>query len=152
VTLRDLEDLPKGRGVDLFLMDRNLFDLCCDDNPVRTPLRPSHFFRDNYLVRFTKTDEAALKDTWEWLGDMKGQVEYCRGFDVDLGRCWCPLDGDGRVPVVDPQGLCEFGEDAGKHFSELPGSTLVGWRGPMMPMCKMDLLPPVRLRKLGSES
>eukprot|EP00005_Dracoamoeba_jomungandri_P007330 CAMPEP_0174262936 /NCGR_PEP_ID=MMETSP0439-20130205/16277_1 /TAXON_ID=0 /ORGANISM="Stereomyxa ramosa, Strain Chinc5" /LENGTH=235 /DNA_ID=CAMNT_0015347995 /DNA_START=45 /DNA_END=749 /DNA_ORIENTATION=- len=144
MSLRDLMDLPIGEAVDLFLMDRNVFDGSTDRDPGT--YLPSVFFADNYLVRFTKTDEAGLKGTWEWLGMMVGEVEEDRGFDVDLGRCWYPLEDDGKVPEEDQQGIFQFGEHAGKHFSELPDSTLVGWRGPMMLMEKMDLLPLVKLR------
>ncbi len=42
-----------------------------------------------------------------------------------------PLVGD-TLPEIDPQGIFDLSEDGGKHYTEFPETTRLGWRGPMI--------------------
>lgn len=152
LTIRDILDIPQGETVSIFFMDRNMFDISCDKiiNNLNIPIKPSKFFRHGYYIDFTKKSLNGISGEWKWnwlttenLYINALDTEYDREFDVDMGGLWYPLKNN-HIPEIDEQEICEIPRDfAGKHFLELPESTRLGWRGPMMLRKYMDELPDI---------
>lgn len=139
LTLQDIINIPKGTSKTIFFLDRNMFDLSCDEqyNPVNTPIKPSQFFRHGYYILFNKTDDG-IKGNWTWLGawvDQKTQPEIHREFDINYEhKRWYPLT-DGK--------LLNTGDFHSRHYTSFPLSTKLGWRGEMMFQENMDKCPDI---------
>ena len=148
LTIGDVLNFPVGKIIRIYFLDRNMFDLSCDDqiNPIGQPIRPSEFFRRGYFIDFTRRDD--LKGTWRWTFDDYTYTDNDREFDLALGEhLWYPMK-DSKVPEKDWQGIFTIPEDfAGKHYQELPLNTKIGWRGPMMLASNMDKCPDVVMKK-----
>jgi len=134
LTIKDILDIPLNKPVLIFCMDRNVIDLC---DKSTTPLAPSFFFRKNYFFFFTRTE--GIIGNWEWTFNKK-RIDIEKEFDINLDTCWYPLK-DNQVPDKDEQCLFDFGEMAGKSYTDFPPNTKVGWRGPMMMADDMNKLP-----------
>jgi hypothetical protein len=138
--IKDVLNLPIGKKIRLFFLDRNMFDMSCDseNNPVGIPIKPSQFFRAGYFIDFTRRKE--LRGTWKWTyagGDSEEDSE----FHIDLGKSWYPLRND-RIPEKDSQSVFQIPDSfAGKHYSNLDPNTKIGWRGEMMYARDMDKCP-----------
>jgi hypothetical protein len=143
LTIGDVLSFPVNEKKHIFFMDRNMYDISCDIkyNPVGLPIRPSHFFRKGYYINFTRI--TGLHGIWEWLYDSDPHIDNDREFDVDMDRCWYPLEYD-HVPNIDEQGVFKIPKKfAGKSYTQLPKDTRLGWRGPMMLVENMDKLPDI---------
>lgn len=145
LTIKDVLNFEIGKPVKIFLLDRNMFDPSCDNNAINTPLLPSVFFRNCYFIEFTRRD--GLYGECKWLFNNK--TEYNFEFHVCMPTCWYPLKNN-RVPIRDEQEIFEIHPAfAGKHYTELPKDTLLGWRGPMMLYENIDKCPKIILKKIG---
>ena len=150
LTIKDIMNMKEGEVLNIFFLDRNMFDHSCDEryNTIGEAVVPSRFFRNGYYIDFTKT--TGIKGTWTWHypGGTDKELEE-REFDVDTGTIWYPLKNN-TVPNRDSQGIFTIPIDfAGKHYTELDDSTRLGWRGPMMRKSDMDNLPSIVLKKDG---
>lgn len=138
VTIKDILSVPVGEPVKLLFICRNIFDLT-SENAKGVSMRPSDFFRKCYQVEFVRTE--GIKGIWK-SEDKTNERE----FDIFLENLgfWFPLVNN-RVPDRDYQGVFDLSVSAGKHYSELPETTKLGWRGPMIFKDKIDELPNVVL-------
>ena len=151
MTIKDVLSIPKGETVHIFFMDRNMYDISCDENPVGKPIKPSVFFKGGYYIKYTKTDEDGIKGDWSWYAygeKMDDTYNNNWEFHIDLGHCWYPLKND-CVPEKDEQKLFKTGQKSGKCYRQFPENTLLGWRGAMMLVENMDKCPDIILRKKG---
>lgn len=151
LTIKDILDMKEGEVLNIFFLDRNIFDQSCNEhvNTIGEAVAPSRFFKNGYYIDFTKTTGIKGIWTWHYPGGTDKELEE-REFDLDLNSLWYPLNND-RVPSEDSQGIWTIpSEFAGKHYTELDDSTRLGWRGPMMRKSDMDNLPSIILKKNGS--
>lgn len=138
LTLADVKALQHGDVVELTLFHRNVWDpIIKDDLPENAVLRAADVFngaRATYVhdggVKGTITHHSVGKKgapkpfTW--------QVEY----DTENLECWQPIHDNGKVYGDDS---CELpGSD---HWTELPPTTRVGWRGPCVRTAFLAFMP-----------
>jgi hypothetical protein len=138
LTIDDVLGMPLQQPVRIFFMDRNVLDLSANRNSnfSETHVSPSRFFRNCYYIDFTRTE--GIRGTWKWLYNGAPEAEESREFDIDMGTCWFPLR-NGEVYMYDDKSALR------KHYSALPGTTRLGWRGPMMLASVMDSGPDVNM-------
>lgn len=143
LTIKHILSLKVGESVAIFLMDRNVLDLCCESsiNPYGEKKKPTEFFKNNYYINFTKTE--GIRGDWKWIWNNKVQhTDKNQEFHIDLGSCIFPLKDD-KVPMEDNQRCFNLSEHAGKHYTKFPLYTKLGWRGNMMRVRDMNKLSKV---------
>jgi hypothetical protein len=148
LTIKDILAFPVGETYRFFFLDRNMFDVSCDTkyNELNVPTKPSTFFRNGYYIDFTRRE--GIQGDWKWGFDSESS-SIGEEFHVDMNTGWYPFRNN-HVPIKDSQGIFTIPEDfAGKHYSELPEDTRIGWRGPMMLTENMDKCPDVTLNRDG---
>ncbi len=140
VTIRDLVKWHVEKRVRVLVLHRNIGDVECESqvNPRGRAIPASKFFRtaceQMTLLPTPHTIgqplSASFKPNDQYPDPMHLHVEYKPGF-------WYPLDDNGYLPARDPQTKSSL---LGRrvHWTELPRSTCVGFRGPMM--CWADVL------------
>jgi hypothetical protein len=147
LSIADVSALKPGDRIKVLLMDRNLGDTVCEVNKSDTIYDVHHYFKDKVAV-YEHTADLHGNAVWDYqlmgkdLSNISAltMTDTCE-FDINYKEGhWYPLAG-GRLPVSDKQGLAEFGDVSGKHYSEFPPTTLIGWRGPMMLWERLDELP-----------
>jgi len=125
LTIQDITSLPAGATLNLLIQDRNIGDsvdgLKHFDGVSR---RPTEFFKGLTNV-FTKSSGLSGTMKWHW-----GETHP---FTFELlnksQRMWYPLDDSG------------FHGISGKHWTQMPPTTKVGWRGAAMRWEDLDKLP-----------
>lgn len=132
LTINDILNLKEGDRIKVLCMDRNLGDTTEELNKYDTLCDLEHFFRNNYAIYIHEKDLQG-RIIWSFLYG-KGAITESDEFEFHIEykkNCWYPLK-DGKLPDKDGQGFANFGDSAGKHYSEFEGSRRVGWRGPMI--------------------
>ena len=117
--ISDILDMNPGDSLKLLCLDRNWMDLA-GDNPQNEVMHPTTFFANNYIMIFTKwnsSSDIAGHGVFS-RDDANNQMEEFEFHLEDKYGNWDPVR-DGRLPNV-------------KHWKDLPRSTLIGWRGPML--------------------
>jgi hypothetical protein len=141
-SLNDLKLLHPGDQIKFLVLDRNVYDIACDTdtNPASVPVEPEQFFRYNSAT-YTHHDKTKGELIYHWKDQEYTDSSFEFHIEYKQGQ-WYPLKHE-SLPQVDPQGGFDFGEQAGKHYLEFPGTTLVGWRGKMIPWNKLSQLPKI---------
>lgn len=141
LTIKDILELPVGKKIYIFTLDRNYMDLSCDliYNPINKPILPSQFFKRGYFWTFVKK-EPGIQGEFIWIRDESGRHGE---FDIEYqpGEWYCLKDD--RLPAKDWQGIFDFKDKGGKHYADFPLETRLGWRGPMLLVEDMDKCPKV---------
>ncbi len=144
-TIQSIMDIPIGETRHFLCLDRNVLDLAGDalnEYQQGDEATPSNVFGGNYHIKFTKTGEGITGkhyivynvDELEKSNDLKDEQT---DFDVEYANnCWYPME-DGFLPSNDSQGVCFLFGTKRKWDSFLP-TTRLGWRGPMIPLEKID--------------
>lgn len=146
--IKDVLNLPIGKPVCIFFLDRNMFDLSCDVkyNKINVPTKPSHFFKNGYYIEFTR--RLGIFGTWKWTYD--NHIDEGREFDIKLSNgIWYPLNS-GHILKQKETFFDIPKKFINKHYTKLPVNTYIGWRGPMMLAENMDKCPNIVLKKDGS--
>lgn len=136
ITIKTIMDMKEGEELDVLCYDRNFYDLLPDQ-----VLPADLFFAGNYHYTLIKGKEGiqVKGNWWQWKdgekvygwNDFDDEWHFHVEYEED---CWYPLDNDHRIPQECWQtGEKLFGTNAGKSWRELPPSTRLGWRGPMLP-------------------
>jgi hypothetical protein len=141
LTIKDILDLPIGKPIEIFCMDRNLFDFCIYKDRINIKMSAENFFNEGYIIKYEKTH--GLIGKWKFLNF--DDDYFIREFDIDLGSFWHPLFNN-KVPERD----ADFKQKMPikfrkKHYSELPLDTRIGWRGPCMLLEDVKKLPQILL-------
>jgi hypothetical protein len=141
ITIRDIVALKPRQKVKFLCFDRNYDELY---NQRKIPLKPGklytpqYFFRNNYIMEYTHDHDLSGYRVFK---DMEGSDAFEFDIEYKPGH-WYPLE-NGSLPTVDPQGLVNFGKNAGKHYMQFPPDTHVGWRGPMIRWSDLKYMPKV---------
>lgn len=139
ITIADITALKPGERIKMLIMDRNLGDTVCEVNKSDTIYSLQEFFKDKMIV-YEHVGGLVGNTVWDYelakedISDISKLDMTQQGFEFDINYRsvnWYPLT-NGRLPEVDEQGFADFGDTAGKHYSEFPSTTLIGCRGPMM--------------------
>jgi hypothetical protein len=133
LTIKDIMDMKENKKYNLFHIDRNFYDFV--DMDTKGINLPTFIFRKNYKSIFTKSKD--ISGTTEWIFSDNDRRTDDTVWHIDLGHIWYPLH-NGYVPLEDSMGLFNIGEHAGKHWTELPKTTRIGWRGPCMLMSDIN--------------
>lgn len=144
ITIEFIKNMNEGEEIDMLCIDRNFYD----DLPM-TSSDAETFFRKKTLLRVTK-GLRGINATCHWLkpgnGGGRDITDWHTTFHIEYRpNRWYPLTEDHRLPQSDPQGLANFGNRSGLHWSRFPETTRLGWRGPMIPYekvleCKENLI------------
>jgi hypothetical protein len=144
LTIADITKLKHGERLPVLSIHRNL----CDEvypkrgNP-KPALAATEFFKE---TRSIYVHEEGLCGRMEWHWDKK-KKHTSELFEFEINykpKHWYPLK-NGYLPEIDPlqdEDYPSWGS-AGRHWSEFPETTQVGWRGPMLLWDKLDQQPPV---------
>jgi hypothetical protein len=141
LTIGDITSMAKDQTLRVLVLDRNVFDIACSPNVNAPNARhtATHFFRKNLA-------------TYKHDGDLKGFIIWdsfedgmYHEFEFHImykpGR-WYPLK-NGKLPEQESQGVFDFGQEGGKHFTKFDTNTPVGWRGPMIAWSEVSNLPDI---------
>tara|TARA_Y100000389_G_C17454810_1_gene517366 strand:+ start:828 stop:1430 length:603 start_codon:yes stop_codon:yes gene_type:complete len=143
LTIKDILELPIGTSIDIFCMDRNLFDFCIYEEHNKI-ISADKFFRNGYIIHYTKIN--GLIGYWKFI-NITDDIPEQREFDIDVGTFWYPLFNN-KVPKEDFDMMFKIPINfAGKHYTELPLDTRIGWRGPCMLLKNVKKLPKILLKK-----
>jgi hypothetical protein len=131
LTIADIVKMKPGETIEVLCIDRNFSDWHVENY---TPMGAKEFFKDNYVWLIAKSGDG-LDVKWKQSenGSDCGFEEYEeREFDLNYREgYWYPLlDGKLLGRFLNHR-LTEDGES--KHWSSYPETTMVGWRGPMLP-------------------
>ena len=139
MTLADVAALPPGKPANIVMFHRNVGDRCMDEdvNPRGRAVRPARFFRTCVVTFVPDSDGGGTKGVVTFVGEEDDDEKYHMELDVEYKNDhWYPLKG-GYLPGSDSQRLAKL---LGRrlHWSKMPKSTHVGWRGPMMLLDKVE--------------
>lgn len=153
LTIADLEAMPVNRPQDILCFDRNWLDRIDSDGiPWRdhkktyTPPRMLRAARIQ-LTRLTPARSSKVRLAWRWPDRHTANDSIHVLFDMPCANCgkthgyWYPLTDKGTVPRPHETQSNERLPHAGKHWTQLPKSMHVGWRGPMVRASVLDILP-----------
>eukprot|EP01098_Paradermamoeba_levis_P004679 TRINITY_DN1992_c0_g2_i6.p1 TRINITY_DN1992_c0_g2~~TRINITY_DN1992_c0_g2_i6.p1 ORF type:complete len:169 (-),score=23.78 TRINITY_DN1992_c0_g2_i6:277-783(-) len=128
--VKDIEELQDGESIEVLILDRNVLDVAASSklNMPGVASRPEHFFRQN---RHTLTKKEGNLGTLDL--HYGGRHTDLKDIDIELlaNNLWYPLQGGMRD---------------GKHWSEYPPTSKVGWRGPMIRWTDLALMPKLMFR------
>jgi len=137
--INDVMDFKEGQEIMFLVMDRNLYDIACEDDG-NILFQPKHFFGLNTA---TYTHSRDLKGTIVYHWAQENSPEYPFEFEIEYAPGnWYPLT-DGHLPARDPQEMAPFDYDEPKPYTDFPVDTRLGWRGPMMKWDDLDIQPDV---------
>lgn len=138
-TIGDLKQLQVGEEIKFLVMDRNVLDICCEQNEEKKEYLPSHFFRYNSGT-YTHYGNTKGKMIFHYTEDI---VDEKFEFHVDMGNYWYPFTNG--ILVYDEMEKEMFGWDKeeGKVWTEFPNDTFVGWRGKFLKWDTIDTFPKV---------
>lgn len=138
ITVQDVMSmLNDPNPVKLLVLDRNVGDIVCANNPPDQQFKPFHFFRKNWMM-YIHNEGMHGNSKFEFMNEYKPfefEIEYAPG-------SWYPLE-NGFLPPNDPQGFANFGESGGKHWTAFGPNAHVGCRGPMILWSDLQILPDV---------
>lgn len=139
LTIEDVKKFDLNKPMNIFLMDRNILNRCCDAkiNEKCKSIKPSVFFRNAYFITFTKIKN---KDgiIGKWIFNKNPNNSYIKEFDILLENFWYPLKNN-KINKEYHQEIDELDKYAGKNINEFSKKTKLGWKGPMMLMQNMDM-------------
>jgi hypothetical protein len=162
VTLDEIINLPVGQTIEVLFLDRNFLDFCPEEDNVNIFQNLNRFYRG----RYTKQNENSLIGRFEWYSTT-GMNEFeetsfefhCKEegtnmywpFTEDrlnfLADHWMYYQQDPEDNVLE-EGQLGTMEDLRqrfynecKHFTDINRASLVGWRGPMIKIDRVGLLP-----------
>lgn len=147
LTLGEFLDFPIGHSFDVLLLDRNVFDIACNNKVYDTDYKAVDFFRKN-KTRIEKTGEFNWKMYWDW--DIKGQCldQAIEILHPDI-KVWNPtkegyyeIDED-EIDLFLPRRLHDEWLHKKIHYSDFNRNTRIGWRGDMILWDKVINLPDV---------
>jgi len=135
ITIADIKALRKGDKLELLSMHRNVYDLPCSLFPPDRGMPAALFFRDSCCVYQHKS---GISGSLEWKNMPWDDNSF--EFDVLLEEygLWYPMK-DGTVSFswseIGAQYLpkhVDLTKRVHKHWKELPETTKLGLRGPMV--------------------
>jgi len=151
VTIQTILEMEPNTTLKCLCLDRNVEEIAESNSSkfkVKDIIPPIDLFQNNYYLKFIKGPEK---------NDIKGIWEVACGFNelntihnltdeeelhIEYApNCWYPLQ-NGVFKVMDPQfknKRLATGKD--KKWQDFPKSTRLGWRGPMIPIEKMNITP-----------
>ena len=145
---QDVDGMDKGERLCLICLDRNVLDVACDKNDPKRAIDVLRFFRHN-IVTYTNHKAPFGYLSGESLGTSHASLQpFVFEVNYNPPYAWYPLSNDGTLPVFDPQMLPYFRNrlhsgQRPKPWSNFSNETLVGWRGPMLPLSRIESLPPL---------
>jgi len=154
MTLNEIKDIQPGESLEVLFLDRNFLDFCPTGEDVNIFLNLNKFYRG----KFTRHNDNSLKGQFTWYpcgGPNDTTYETTNNFEFHCKEegtnMYWPFTDDRLNFLADDW---RFYQDAGtmedlrnrvlnecKHYSEINGRSLVGWRGPMIQLDKVSLLP-----------
>lgn len=149
ITIPDVLNMKEGESKRVLVLDRNLYDIVCENNPADTPLTLFEFFRLNSAWY---THHYDLKGSIRWDFDGPGETKNSlldTSFEFHLEyapNSWYPLK-NGFLPATDPQEIVRFPWQESQHWRQFSPNTRVGWRGEMIDWEKLEVLPRVYWQK-----
>lgn len=135
LTLGDVRAMEPRESLEVLALDRNIWDTVMQDGTKNRDHRPQTFF-DQARANYVHDRECQGRFRWTQDGfeyqDFEFQIEFKHGswYPLTEGRLRALFPSD--APLIDPY-VC--------HVSDLPDSTKVGWRGPMIPWDKLADAP-----------
>ena len=141
--VEDVRSLRKGDVVDLLVLDRSMMDVVTKRAREKIPTPPISFFK-GCIAKYMHVSGVTGKIRWPgetvWR-TFRFEIEYKEGE-------WYPLSQDGCLPAYDTQIHSLFGEyryffedKRERCLSSFPRGTHLGWRGPMIPVQRLSLMP-----------
>jgi hypothetical protein len=136
LTINDVRSLRPGDVLHLYALDRNMWDRVDGDIfHVQNGLKMVYTHKGGLCGSMTFYDTGCIEtvDNFE--------------FDVEVSRNrWWPFK-EGRLPQGSEvfKNFCKNRSMDGAHYSSLPTSTRLGWRGPAVQTKYADSLPPISL-------
>lgn len=146
-TIQTILDIPIGESRIFLCLDRNVLDFAGDSlsecYETETEVLPSFIFSGNYHIKYTKTGEGLtgtfiIANSLDEIDELDDSPRT--DFDIEYSTDkWYPMQ-NGSLPASDSQGFSAlFGTE--KHWSTFDVSTRLGWRGPMIPIERIDEIP-----------
>jgi hypothetical protein len=153
VRLQDIIELPVALPFEYLFIDRNFLDLCeTQDGNFNVATNINNFYRGSYRKYHPDTlkglftwypmdndTECHQVPNWEWHVREFGSTSYY------------PLRDDKLNIYCDDIELMEYPEEytralnSCRHYTQLDLRSLVGWRGMMIPLDKIHLLPNINM-------
>eukprot|EP00026_Physarum_polycephalum_P018799 Phypoly_transcript_20535.p1 GENE.Phypoly_transcript_20535~~Phypoly_transcript_20535.p1 ORF type:complete len:182 (+),score=43.88 Phypoly_transcript_20535:107-652(+) len=117
--ISDITALKEGEVIHLLFLDRNVVDLFSQCNEEGKSYHPHHFFRKNYHPILTKKEGLVGNQKFDFGEEGGWEKEEALQVLVEEGgrELFLPLTAEGNV------------WDTTRHWTTLPPSTYVGWRG-----------------------
>lgn len=142
LTINDILKLNPGEQIKLLPFHMNLWSTALDDKNALISLKPQKFFEHEWIIY---QHNKGLKGKWfgAWLAKNEGVSKTARKippnklkdfeFDVQYteGGLWVPL----KNGYLDMDGIKK------QHWSKLPKTTKIGWRGPMIKWSDLKKVP-----------
>ena len=136
--INDILKMKTGDKIKLLILDRNVSDSTTAINKELKSYKPKYFYRKSLAVY---THDKELKGSI--LFNFEGAEPMDFEFEIEYKRYhWYPLT-NGKLPKKESQNYSHFGDKAGKHYTQFPKTTLVGWRGPAIRYELLKDLPKV---------
>lgn len=152
VRLQDIIELPVALPFEYLFIDRNFLDLCENDENFNVAENINNFYRGHYR-RYHPDSLKGLftwypmgNDTenqhvanWEWHVREFGTLRYYPLCDDKL-NIYC----DDFQLMNSPENF-DIALNNCRHYTQLDPRSLVGWRGMMIPLDKVHLLPNINM-------
>ncbi len=147
-TIQSILDIPIGESRTFLCLDRNALDIV--ENRLyeikKGIITPSELFENNYYIRFVRTtgimgkiDIFYKNQEKRIINDEDKDDDYGEELEFDINYIrsnWYPLK-NGELPAIDSQfGTSLLGKV--RDWKSFPKTTRIGWRGPMIPIEKID--------------
>ena len=147
-TIQTIMEIPLGESRVFLCLDRNVSEFISEtigENKPGDTLVPSQFFKTQTHIKFTKTGDG-IEGTYIIADDLE-TIDYpyddaVNDFDIEYKpNNWYPLcDGvfegpDGKAVIY--KGSYKIDKPK-KHWTSFDKNTRIGWRGPMIPIEKID--------------
>jgi hypothetical protein len=145
VTIQRIRDIPIGETRKFLCLDRNVLDLA--ENELSKYKEgdeaiPTNVFHKNYHAKFTKTDKGItgkfyIVNSREDLNGPDNIENERNDFDIEYRNDnWYPME-NGVLPVRGDDGFTTL-MGVKKKWTSFPLTTRLGWRGPMIPLERID--------------
>ena len=141
----DVDSLEEGDTVEVICLDRNVADVTFESNTEMRAYTMRKFFKHNMAV-YTHGKKGGASGTIQFSDPLDEPIPFTLHVEYEQGQ-WYPLSKDGCLPVFDPQIQQLFGNNVRLHGESTPKcwnkfapTTLVGWRGPMLPVERVKKL------------
>jgi hypothetical protein len=144
-TIQRIRDIPIGETRNFLCLDRNVLDLAGNElskYKAGDEAIPSDVFNNNYHIKFTKTDKGItgkfyIVNSREELNEPDDSSNERNDFDIEyLNDRWYPME-NGILPASGDQGFSRL-LGIKKKWTTFPLTTRLGWRGPMIPLERID--------------